>query len=316
MADAAISIRGLTKHYGSTVALDGVDLDVPTGSVFGFLGPNGAGKTTTLRVLLGLTTASSGEVSVLGGRASSIDVRRCLGYLPDVPEFYPWMTGREVLRLSGRLFDLDASVLDARIEALLDLAGLTGVKQKVGGYSRGMRQRLGIAQALVNGPDLLLLDEPTSALDPIGRKDVLDMVAGLRGRATVFFSTHILADVERVCDQVAILDHGRVLEHAPLDDLKARHSRAHLALEVTGDATAFTEALRAQPWAGSVRPDVSGGLRVDLVDADAARLLAPRLVADFGLGLVRFEIAEASLEDVFLALVLPTAPITSGRAVA
>ncbi|HSN44284.1 MAG TPA: ABC transporter ATP-binding protein [Propionibacteriaceae bacterium] len=316
MPDAAISIRGLTKHYGGVVALAGVDLDVEAGGVFGFLGPNGAGKTTTLRVLLGLTSATSGTVSVLGGSSSDLDVRRRLGYLPDVPEFYPWMTGREFLHLSGRLFGLSGSPLDARIDALLELAGLGGVKQRVGGYSRGMRQRLGIAQALINGPELLMLDEPTSALDPIGRKDVLDMVAGLRGRATVFFSTHILEDVERVCDQAAILDRGRVLDHGPLDELKARHSAPRLTLDVEGDPALLIERLRTQAWASAVRQLTSSTVKVDLADADSARVLAPRLVADLGLALNRFEISDASLEDVFLSLVLPAVPASAPTAAA
>jgi ABC-2 type transport system ATP-binding protein len=222
---AAIQMAGLTKTFGGNRALDAVDLVVEEGSVFGFLGPNGAGKTTTLRILTGLARPTSGSVQILGHDVAMAGntVRADIGFLPDVPGFYPWMSAEEFLRFAGALFGIGGSALDERVAMLLDLAGLSGVSQKIGGYSRGMKQRLGVAQALVNAPKLLLLDEPTGALDSIGRKDVLDMLASLRGRTTVFFSTHILADVERVCDTVAILDRGHVVAHAPIDELKARY---------------------------------------------------------------------------------------------
>ena len=161
------------------------------------------------------------------------DVRAMIGFLPDVPAFYKWMTAPQYLRFAGSLFGLRGDVLDARVAALLDLAGLAGVGTRIGGFSRGMKQRLGVAQALINAPKLLLLDEPTSALDPMGRKDVLDMLTTLRGRTTVFFSTHILADVERVCDTVAILDFGRVVAQAPIEELKARYGQQKVCLLYT-----------------------------------------------------------------------------------
>ena len=219
--DAAVVVSGLTKTFGASRALDGVDLAVPEGAVFGFLGPNGAGKTTTLRILAGLARPTSGSASVFGHDVTrdADSVHALIGYLPDVPGFYKWMTATEYLELSGRLFGLEPAVLEQRSHALLDLAGLTGVTTRIGGYSRGMKQRLGVAQALINAPRLLLLDEPTSALDPIGRREVLEMIASLAGRTTVFFSTHILADVERVCSDVAILARGRVVA-------AGRHRRA------------------------------------------------------------------------------------------
>jgi len=214
---AAIRTTGLTKVYGEKHALDSVDLAVEEGSIFGFLGPNGAGKTTTLRILTGLARPTGGSVQILGHDVASAGnaVRAQIGFLPDVPGFYEWMTAQELLRFAGGLFGIGRRVLDERLGVLLDLAGLSDVETKIGGYSRGMKQRLGVAQALINAPRLLLLDEPTSALDPMGRKDVLDMLTSLRGRTTVFFSTHILADVERKPVHVYLLQRGqRCLEIA------------------------------------------------------------------------------------------------------
>ena len=308
-AGAAIEIRGLVKRYGAVHALDGVDLAVDEGSIFGFVGPNGAGKTTTLRVLLGLARADAGTVRIFGGDPAAM--RRRIGFLPDVPGYYPWMRAEEFLRFAGALFGLAPDVLDARVRALLDLSGLGGVSTRVGGFSRGMRQRLGIAQALINAPDLLLLDEPTSALDPIGRKDVLEMIAELRGRTTVLFSTHILGDVERVCDHVAVLDRGRVRAAGPFAELVARHAGAErILVQLDGHTDAFVQRLSGEDWVTGVTPlpDARPGeesLELTASDVTRARRRVPALVAALDAGLVRFEVREPSLEDVFVALVSP-----------
>ncbi len=302
---AAIEIRGLTKAYGEKRALDSVDLTVAEGSVFGFLGPNGAGKTTTLRILTGLARPTSGEARVFGRDVVSATnaVRADIGFLPDVPGYYGWMTAREFLHFAGKLFGIDTRTLDARVEALLDLAGLADVHAKIGGYSRGMKQRLGVAQALINAPKLLMLDEPTSALDPIGRKEVLEMIGSLGGRTTVFFSTHILADVERVCDTVAILHEGRVVTQSPIDELKARYGASRLLVEVTEGADEFAERFAAEAWAGEVARVNGGALSITVSDLEAARVAIPAAVAERGVGLVRLEAGEVSLEEVFVDLV-------------
>jgi ABC-2 type transport system ATP-binding protein len=301
---AAVTIDGLTKRYGSSWALDGVDLSVPEGSVFGFLGPNGAGKTTTLRILAGLARPTGGTAHILGHDVThdADQVHSLIGYLPDVPGFYKWMTATQYLELSGRLFGLSGDALRERIDALLDLAGLTGVATRVGGFSRGMNQRLGVAQALINAPRVLLLDEPTSALDPIGRREVLEMIAALAGRTTVFFSTHILADVERVCDTVAILAKGRVVEQASIDDLKARHGGAHRVVVEVDDPGRLQAPLQNAPWTAKVTRE-GRELTVEVTDLDAAFRAVPVLVAEQGLALRRFEAVEVSLEDVFVDLV-------------
>lgn len=309
----AIEVTGLVKEFRGVRALDGLTLTVQPGSVYGFLGRNGSGKTTTLRILLGLARATAGTARVLGrpvgpGRT---DLLSGVGYLPDVPGYYPWMTAREFLVFCGGLFGLTGRVLQDRIDVLLSMAGLDAVSQPIEGYSRGMRQRLGIAQALVNAPSLLLLDEPTSALDPLGRRDVLEMVTALRGQTTVFFSTHVLADVERVCDTVGILEQGRMIVQGPVDEIRSRYAAGRRVLVQLDAAGAnrigeLQAVLSSCPWAGEIhRRDQDGGpaLEVGLTDPSAAARALPRLIAERELGLLRLEPLEASLEDVFVSLV-------------
>ena len=297
---AAIETSRLTKVFGRTRALFGVDLRVDEGSVFGFLGPNGAGKTTMLRLLTGLARPTSGSARILGRDVATAgnSVRAELGFLPDVPGFYEWMTGEEFLRFSAGLFGLAGRALNERLELLLGLAGLAGVRTRIGGYSRGMKQRLGVAQALVNAPRLLLLDEPTGALDPIGRKDVLEMIASLRGRTTVFFSTHILGDVERVCDTVAILDAGRIVARGPIDELRSRYGRQKVVIEVTDGAEGLAADLQAAPWATRVLHGEDGTIELTVKDLAEARHRIPAMV-----GLSRLEAGEMGLEEVFVELV-------------
>jgi len=306
IAPPAIELRGLTKRFGDTVALDHVDLVVRPGVVFGFLGRNGAGKTTALRILSGLAQPTAGTAHVLGHDVTGATdmVRAQIGFLPDVPGFYPWMTAREYLEFAGRLFELDRATIDARATSLLEMAGLATVTTKVGGFSRGMKQRLGIAQALINAPSLLMLDEPTSALDPIGHREVLEMIASLRGRTTVFFSTHILADVERVCDSVAILEAGRIVESADIAELTARASSNKLVVQVEGDGAAASLAseLTGRTWLKSVEV-AEQMVRMTVSDLPTAQREIPAAITAAGVALRRFEIEEGSLEDVFVELV-------------
>ena len=207
-----LELKQVTKRFGSKKVLDNLNLTVPTGSIFGFVGENGAGKTTTMKMILGLEEMTSGEILVnelpvvFGDNQTNL----LTGYLPDVPEFYDYMSAQEYLRFCGEITGLSKKQLKEKVPEILSLVGLKLDKRKIKGYSRGMKQRLGIAQALLNDPKLLICDEPTSALDPSGRNDFLEMLANLRGRMTILFSTHILGDVERICDYVGILDQGRL----------------------------------------------------------------------------------------------------------
>lgn len=301
---AAVEITQLVKTYGRHRALDGLDLRVEGGSVYGFLGANGAGKTTALRILLGLARQTSGEVRVLGHEPGSAAVSPLIGYCPDVPGFLPWMTAREVLETSASLFRLPARITRRRVDELLELTGLGGIDARVGGYSRGMRQRLGIAQALINSPALLVLDEPTSALDPLGRRVVLDLLAELRGRTTVLFSTHLLPDVERVCDTVAIIDHGRVLTTGSLAHVRSAFGGVQARIDVeVDDPGRLRSALEGLPWIVALDEAAPGMLTLTVTDLDEAQRRLPADVAALGLRLRRLKQRDASLEDIFVGMV-------------
>jgi ABC-2 type transport system ATP-binding protein len=308
-APAAIRVEGLTKRFpGGVIALDALSMAVPTGSVFGLLGPNGAGKTTCLRLLAGLTRPTGGR-AIVGGTVVEGDVlaaRRGLGYLEQDPRAYGWMTGREQIRLLGRLHGMEGSVLEAAIDdalARVDLAD--AANRRAGTYSGGMRQRLGIAGALVHHPPILILDEPVSALDPEGRRDVLGLIAALRGETTVLFSTHVLADVERICDRVGILDHGRLVVEGPLDDLLDRYALPVWRIEAEPGQDAAVEALAARlrglAWVTAVGVD-HGLLTVAVGDPSVAARELLQLVGSEDLAVISVARARPSLEDVFLRL--------------
>ena len=303
----SVQVRQLTKVYGSVRALDGLDLEVAPGTVFGFLGPNGAGKTTTLRILTGLARPTSGQASVAGvdvlkdGRTLS----RLIGHLPEEPAFYPWMTPREFLDYLGGLYGLTVKERNSRSRELLAQIRLEEVaKRRIGGFSRGMRQRLGVAAALIHHPAVLFLDEPASALDPAGRKEVLELIENFRGQCTVVMSTHILADVERVCDVVGIIARGRLLVQASRQDLLDRYAVPAFELEAA-DRTAllhWADELKSLPWITSVAAK-NGSVRIAVKDVQKAKQeLLPRALGD-GLVLSRYEELRPSLEDVFLQLV-------------
>jgi ABC-2 type transport system ATP-binding protein len=235
------------------------------------------------------------------------DLARRIGYLDQDPRFYGWMTGRELLTFVGRAYGLGGAALRARVDEVLETVGLTdAARRRVGGYSGGMRQRLGVGQAMLPRPAVLLLDEPVSALDPEGRRDTLELIGRLRGESTVLMSTHILTDVERVCDRVAILDHGRLVTEAPIGELLGRHARPILELDPEpGQAAAvatLAAALRAAAWTREVRED-HGVLRVAVTDSEQAAAEALPLVVAAGVRLARFERVRPTLEDVFLQLV-------------
>ena len=218
----ALKIDNLHKSFGKNTIINGLSMSIPENTIFGFLGKNGAGKTTTMKMILGFLKIDEGSIEVFGEKVSfgQSKTNRFIGYLPDVPEFYGYMTAKEYLNLCGAITGLSKSEIKNKSEELLELVGLRDVNKRISGYSRGMKQRLGIAQALLNSPKLLICDEPTSALDPLGRKGILDIILKIKDFTTVIFSTHILSNVEAICDHVVVLDKGKNVLEGSIDELK------------------------------------------------------------------------------------------------
>jgi ABC-2 type transport system ATP-binding protein len=287
----ALQTFNLKKNFGAFTALDGLNLSVPKGAVFGFLGPNGAGKTTALRILTGLARPTSGRAEIIG----------TFGYLPEYPAFFGWMNAREYLEFCADLFGLAGEKRRRRISELLEFSSLAANDRPTAGYSRGMKQRLGLAQALINDPDILLLDEPTSALDPIGRKEVLEMIDGLSQQKTVLLSTHILADAERVCDRVAMINKGKLVLEADLETLKTKYFEPIVELQVDEDADKLVQKIATAEWAVAVRAD---GQKVVVKTSDlaAAQRALPKILGELAIPLHRFELFEPSLEDIFIKM--------------
>ena len=306
----AIRCQGLTKHYGSIVALDNLDLTIEEKVIFGFLGPNGAGKTTALKIFTGLSRPTSGKAWVAGEEivSHSRSLQSKIGYLPEEPAFYNWMTGREYLTFVGQLFSLSSGDIVKRCDELLELVDLSrDASRRVSGYSRGMRQRLGIAQALMNKPGVLFLDEPCSALDPIGRAEVLETLIRLREQATtIFMSSHILADVERVCDVVGIIDRGRLVVESGVEELRQRFAHPVFEIEFEEPAAPFIRLLEPLPWVEKVKAGEEGNafkLRVSARDVATAKAELPKMIAESGLTLRHYQMVLPTLEEVFIELV-------------
>jgi ABC-2 type transport system ATP-binding protein len=286
-----LEIKSLEKSFGEVKVLKGLDFSVPAGSIFGFVGINGAGKTTTMKMALGLLKIDSGEIIACGERVVFGKTVASVGYLPDVPEFYPYMKPMEYLTLCGRIAGMSQDKINARGKELLDLVGLKA-KRKIGGFSRGMKQRLGIAQALLNEPKLLICDEPTSALDPMGRKEILDILLAVRGQTTVVFSTHILSDVERICDRVVFLHEGKAALEGLLADVKKQRTDAYsLEFAEASDAEKFYKNFpNAEPQQHDNIVVVKNAEGAEIIAALAEKKLVP----------LKFELLEPTLEDLFL----------------
>jgi len=298
----AIRTTALRKVYGRTVALDGLDLEVAEGEILGFLGPNGAGKTTAVKLLLGLVAPTSGGGEVLGRPLGDREARRAIGYLPELFRYQQWLTAREVLGLHARLIGLPAARRAREIDRVLVLVGLAERgTDRVGGFSKGMQQRLGIAVALLGEPRLVILDEPTSALDPVGRDDVRTIIREARDRGSaVLLNSHLLGEVERLCERVAIVHRGRVVASGGLGDLLGEPA---VRLRITDLPTSPAELLAAfgrvatdGPWT-VVRP-LEGDRVPDVVAAVVAA----------GGRVHAVDPARRSLEDLFLELVREPAP--------
>lgn len=295
-----LKIEGLSKVFGANRVLNDLSFSVPEGCVFGFLGQNGAGKTTTMKLILGLLRADAGTVEVCGARVryGETKTNRMIGYLPDVPEFYGYMRPREYLRFCGEIAGMRAAQIKLRSDALIERVGLSGCERKIGGFSRGMKQRLGIAQALLGEPKLLICDEPTAALDPVGRREILDILGELRGKTTVLFSTHTLSDAERICDRVAVLKGGKLALDGTLAELRARRRHDGLSVEFSSaaDMQRCSSAL-----AGAEIEGLTAVVRSEAISDAEGALIA--CLAREDVRPVRLELIEPTLESLFMEAV-------------
>lgn len=291
-----LCITDLHKRFGDKEVLRGLNLTVPEHSIYGFIGKNGAGKTTTMKTILGLLKADSGEIIVGGEKVvyGQTSTNQYIGYLPDVPEFYPFMTAPEYLRFCGEITGMKKAECDDRCKKLLELVGLSDEKHRIKGFSRGMKQRLGIAQALLNSPKLLICDEPTSALDPVGRKEILDILLTFREQTTVLFSTHILSDVERICTDVAFLNNGVVETQGRLSDIKTKYRSEEYLLESENDAD-MHKLIQAFPTMKQI-----GRNQLTFCESVLCTFDVLRFVSDQHIVLLKFERVEPTLESLFM----------------
>ena len=308
--DFVICTEGLSKSFGEIHALKSLDLRVPPKSIFAFLGPNGAGKTTTIKLLLGLLKPTRGGGKILGMDIlrDSVDIRARIGYLPQDARFYEHMTARQTLEYTARFFYAGPqSEINKRVDEMIELVGLKGKADRpIKGFSGGERQRLGIAQAEVNYPDLLILDEPAASLDPQGRRDVLEVISRLRKYATIFYCTHILDDAQRVSNQVAIVNEGELITQTSIEELLVGTGDVIYSVTLKGDTQNAYAAVSQLPWISRIEVSQNGGgttWEVSVTDETAAEDQLMGLLVSNGLKVSNFSRKEQNLEDVFLNIV-------------
>ena len=297
-----VRVNGLKKKFQDNEVIKGLNFDLQKGKCTALIGPNGSGKTTTLRMLSGLMKPSAGTI-IFEGEKKEADIRKYIGYLPQFPVFYEWMTGFEFLYYVGQLGGLSKKTVKARSEELLSLVGLSEARnQRIGKYSGGMKQRLGIAQAIIHSPKLVMLDEPVSALDPFGRREVLQLLEQLKTEMTILFSTHILNDAEEVCDHILFLHNGLIVESGTLAELQKNHGQARIVLEFLEKTSDYIEAFSSRGLIASAT--IEGNTATLIVkDIEEAKRAFLREIADHDWPLIRFEIGGLDLEDMFMEVV-------------
>jgi len=295
-----LEISHITKAFGAKKVLNDLNFSVPEYSVFGFIGQNGAGKTTTMKMVLGLLESDKGEIFVNGEKVSfgQNNTNKYIGYLPDVPEFYGFMTPKEYLSMCGQITGMHKEEIKEKSTKLLKLVRLETENKRIKGFSRGMKQRLGIAQALLNSPKLLICDEPTSALDPIGRKEILDILSSVKKHTTVLFSTHILSDVERICDRIAFLHEGKTAFSGTLEEIKSVRNGNNIEIEflTERDTDIFLEICSNGEKTGRTKLVFSKKTEYDMLEM-------MKCLSQNQIHILRLERLEPTLEDLFLEVV-------------
>lgn len=297
-----VKISGLKKKFKGNEVIKGIDFELKKGNCTALLGPNGAGKTTTLRMLSGLMEPSEGTI-VFPDAQKGEDLRKFIGYLPQFPVYYNWMTGQEFLSYAGKLGGLSGKEAKERTVELLELVGIADAKKRqVGKYSGGMKQRLGIAQALIHRPRLIMLDEPVSALDPFGRREVLELLEKLKNETTVLFSTHILNDAEEVCDEILFLHNGEIVESGTMDDLRDRHKQSRVELQFKGQAADYQAAFASAGFVQAIETS-EGQMKIFVSDLDEATKGILKIAADGEFPITKIESSRMTLEDIFMKVV-------------
>ncbi|MCH1625164.1 ABC transporter ATP-binding protein [Ferdinandcohnia quinoae] len=296
-----VSLESLVKRFGKETAVKDLSFQIKEGSCTALLGPNGAGKTTTLRMLAGLLQPTDGKIRFTGMKDG--DNRQYIGYLPQHPVFYNWMNANEFLIYVGQLAHLTKKESQIRADKLLELVGLADAKKRrIGGFSGGMKQRLGIAQAMIHEPMLLMLDEPVSALDPVGRREVIEMMRELKKKTTILFSTHVLHDAEEVCDEIVIMQKGKLALSGSLDELRKRHQHDVIIISADGDITEWAQGLKSIDVITDVRTErTTATITVSRLEAAREGILQD--ILDKRIPVISFQVGQSSLEDVFMKVV-------------
>jgi ABC-2 type transport system ATP-binding protein len=296
-----LQVDQLTKDYGSKLAVNKLSFEVMEGRCVGLLGPNGAGKTTTLQMLSGLLTPSSGTIRFEDSNGT--DIRESIGYLPQYPAFYNWMSGKEFLEFTGRLAHLSKKEAAARGYDILERVGLQdAAKRRIGGYSGGMKQRLGIAQAIIHRPRLLILDEPVSALDPLGRREVLELMQDLKKETTLLFSTHVLHDAEVICDDVLIIRDGQIALNGELKMVMQENRQSVITIQLSESHEIWLRSLSSKPYVKEL--DIQHhAAKITVSDLELAKTALLREIVDAGISITKFEVGQTTLEDLFMKAV-------------
>ena len=299
---AVVEVRQLEKSFKGKEAVKGLDFELQRGKVIALLGPNGAGKTTTLRMLSGLLKPTKGTIRFSETNEHE-DIRNHIGFLPQYPSFHSWMTGKEFLIYVGQLAHLSKDEAQERANELLEKVGIANAaNQRIGKYSGGMKQRLGIAQAMIHQPQLLMLDEPVSSLDPIGRREVLQLMEELKEQTTILFSTHILGDAEEICDDLLLMHNGKILESGPIKELQIKHQTSLLEIIIEENPETYIDRLKAFESIEDCKLE-KGKLLVAVNDMDKARTQILQAALQEKWPLIKFELRRTTLEEMFMKVV-------------
>ncbi|WDV47175.1 ABC transporter ATP-binding protein [Clostridiaceae bacterium M8S5] len=301
-----LSINNLSKKFGSNKVIDNLSLSLTRNTVLGFLGQNGAGKTTTMKMILGLLKPTSGCIEVCGEKVvyGQNDTNKYIGYLPDVPKFYGYMKSTEYLSICGKITGMTNKSIELRSKELLKLVGLDGIKKPISSYSRGMKQRLGIAQALLNNPQLLICDEPTSALDPVGRNEILNILRQVSSNITVIFSTHILSDVEQICDEIAILHDGVIVKSGKLSNIKSENStnRLKIVFNSINDLNVFVSCLNLDGLSANIK-EFDNTILLQTSNMQELAYIALSKLKEKSIIPRNFHILDQTLEDLYMEVI-------------